>query len=208
MFLPFRKKLMIPPRYFFSTMRFRPIFLSFCIVAAILLSGCTTPAREGPSLTPDRLTSPGTPVATPLPTLQTEPFKGAGPIDPQIRNVIILATPGRYIPLMSSTVGIRLDAGFNATVPVKYCWQTDFGHFVSWNATDGKVTIHDRFVETLDPSIFWTYSPEDMGKEKPPVTILLNIVTPEKLHGGGQDIASGEVHLAWEDNDTAVVKGP
>ncbi len=31
---------------------------------------------------------------------------------------------------------------------------------------------------------------------------------PTRFHGGGMDVAYGEVHLFWENNDTAVVKGP
>ncbi|MBP1927681.1 hypothetical protein J2741_000228 [Methanolinea mesophila] len=186
-------------------MRFRPILLSLIIVSALLLAGCTIPGTEGPSLPTDMLTSPGTPVPSP----GTVPVTQAGPvIDPHDWSVPILTTPDRYIPLMSSTVGIRLDAGYNATIPVFYSWGTDYGHFVSWNATDGKVTTHDGYVETPDPSIYWTYSPEDMGKEKPPVTILLTVWEPTRYHGGGNALAYGEVHLTWENNDTAVVKRP
>ncbi len=127
------------------------------------------PGTEGPSLPPDTLTSPGTHVPTPDTPPGAVPVTRTGPvIDPHAWSVVILATPDRYTPLMSSTVGIRLDAGYNATVPVFYAWGTDYGHFVSWNTTDREVTTHDRYVETHGPSVFWTYSPEDMGKEKPP----------------------------------------
>ena len=110
---------------------------------------------------------------------------------------------------MSSTVGIRLTPQYETSAAVVYNWTTDYGYFVSWNATDGKVTLLGRSVETMDPFIYWSYSPDDMGMEKPPVTVRLIIQMARLVHGGGEGrgtIAWKDIHITWEDTDMAVVE--
>lgn len=110
---------------------------------------------------------------------------------------------------MSSTVGIRLTPRYETSAAVIYNWTTNYGYFVSWNATDGKVTLLDQSIETEEPSIYWSYSPDEMGIEKPPVTVRLIIQTARLVHGGGEGrgtIAWKDIHIAWEDTDTAVVE--
>lgn len=53
-----------------------------------------------------------------------------------------------------------------------------------------------------------TYPPEDMGKEKSPVTVRLVIESERLIHGGSGGrgtLAWEEIHIGWEGNDTAVV---
>lgn len=110
---------------------------------------------------------------------------------------------------MSSTVGIRLSTGYNASVPVVYNWTTDYGYFVSWKAPDYLVVIHGQNIETADPYIYWSYPPEEMGKEKPPVTVRLIIETERLIHGGTEGrgtIAGKDFRIGWDGNDTAVAE--
>lgn len=171
-------------------MRLSLSLTGFIILVAVLCAGCT-------SQTPPAVTTPATPA---LPTAGTT-------IAPGHPDISLQATPGRYSPFMSSTIGIRLSADYNASVPVVYNWTTDYGYFVSWEAPDHQVTIPGRTVETAAPYIYWSYPPDEMGKEKPPVTIRLVIETERLVHGGSGGrgtIAWKEIRIGWEGNDTAV----
>lgn len=110
---------------------------------------------------------------------------------------------------MSSTVGIRLIPHYDTPAAVVYNWTTNYGYFLSWNATDGKVIQYSQSIVTPDPDIYWSYSPDDMGKEKPPVTIRLILQTERLVHGGSEGrgtIDWNDIHIRWEGNDTAVVE--
>ena len=74
-----------------------------------------------------------------------------------------------------------------------------------WNAPDWKVTRHNETVDTTNQTIYWTYSPDEMGKEKPPVTVRLIIKRPPRDHGGNGTIAWKDLPINWENTDTAVV---
>lgn len=160
------------------------------LLALLLCTGCSQPHGSSTWSLPGTVT-----------------MKAVSTISPAPVAVAIRATPDRYIPLMSSTVGIRLEPEFNATIPVIYTWNASYGHFISWNATDHSVVIHNGTVRTAEPSIYWSYPPEDMGREKPPVTVQLIIETERVTHGGTRGtIACKEIRIGWEGNDTAVVR--
>ncbi len=180
-------------REYTRIMRFSfPLAISMVIIA-LLFAGCTLQVGE----TPPPVTTPATPA----------PSVAGTTVAPGYPDISIEATPGRYSPLMSSTVGIRLSTGYNASVPVVYNWTADYGYFVTWNAPDYRVGIDGRNIVTEQPSVYWSYPPEDMGKEKPPVTIRLVIETERLIHGGSGGrgtIAWKEIRIGWEENDTAL----
>ncbi|HOS81862.1 MAG TPA: hypothetical protein PK445_03975 [Methanolinea sp.] len=166
-------------------------FLPACLflLALILCSGCSQPhGGSSGSL-------PGTQTMTAGSTVPPTPVA-----------ISIRATPDRYIPLMSSTVGIRLEPEFSPTIPVIYTWTASYGHFVSWNSTDPRVVIHNATVRTVEPSIYWSYPPQDMGREKPPVRVRLVVETERVTHGGRGTVGYSELFIGWEGNDTAVVR--
>jgi hypothetical protein len=173
------------------------------LILAILVIGCTS---ENPgTITPGPSTpSPsGSPPTTPATTVVTG--TGVPLTTPGIVDISILAKPVKYSPLMSSTVGIGLTPVYNGTGQVVYSWNTSYGYFIGWNAPDWKVDRHSQSIDTTNQTIYWSYSPDDMGKEKPPVTIRLIVKTPPRDHGGNGTIAWKDLHLTWENNDTAVV---
>jgi hypothetical protein len=170
------------------------------LIIAILLGGCTS---EKPIATPAGTTPVVQPFATPVTPSTTGtviPLITPGQIDISIR-----AEPEKYIPLMSSTVGIGLTPVYKGPGPAVYSWNTSYGYFIGWNATDGNVNKQGNSVDTANETIYWSYSPEDMGKEKPPVTIRLVVKTPPRTHGGSGTLAWKDIHISWENNDTAVI---
>lgn len=178
------------------------------LIIAILLTGCTTEKPGGAPLpTPidtfPIVTPATTPVTPPVPATGL-PLTTPGPVDLSIR-----ASPERYSPVMSSTVGIGLTPQYTGPGAVVYSWNASYGYFISWNAPDWNVTAHANNIDTTSQTIYWSYSPDDMGKQKPPVTIRLIVKTPPRDHGGNGTLAWKDLHISWEQNDTAVVaRGP
>lgn len=184
----------------------RPLILIpvILLVFATLFAGCTTEKPPGTSIPAPPETTPAVkPVTTPVTIMATGtgvPLTTPGPADLTIR-----AFPEKYIPLMSSTVGIGLTPHYTGPGPVVYSWNTSYGYFISWNSPDWNVNQHGNSIDTTNETVFWTYSPDEMGKAKPPVTIRLIVKTPPRTHGGNGTIAWKDLHLTWEQNDTAVV---
>jgi hypothetical protein len=175
------------------------------LIIVILFAGCTTEKPGGtpmpsPVDTTPIVKPPTTPVTPSVTGTGVPPTTPPGPVELSVR-----ASPEKYSPLMSSTVGIGLTPLYTGSSWYAFSWNTSYGYFVSWNATDGNVTQYNNSIDTSDPTIYWSYSPEDMGKEKPPVTIRLIVKTPPRTHGGSGTLAWKDIHISWEQNDTAVL---
>lgn len=114
----------------------------------------------------------------------------------------IIADRANYTPLMSSTVGIGLTPEYPSSInnsTVSFLWHTDYGYFLSWESPDFKVTNNGQDAVTMDRKIYWSYSPEDMDKDKPPVHITLTMadkVSGKTLNATGIDITWENGHIA------------
>ncbi len=110
-----------------------------------------------------------------------------------------------YTPLMSSTVGIGLTPEFPQAIDigtVSFRWQTDYGYFISWKAPDFKVNQLGTDVTTDDGKIYWSYSPDDIDKDKPPVRVTLTMVDKAT----GKAINTTGLDIGWEGQGIASVK--
>jgi hypothetical protein len=109
-----------------------------------------------------------------------------------------------YTPLMSSTVGIGLTPEYPLTIAngtVSFCWHTDYGYFISWKAPDFKVHELGPDVTTDDGKIYWSYSPDNIDKDKPPVRVTLTMVDKAT----GKAINTTGLDIGWENKDFARV---
>jgi hypothetical protein len=109
-----------------------------------------------------------------------------------------------YTPLMSSTVGIGLIPEYPASVDnqtVSFRWHTDYGYFLTWGAPDFRVSNEGQYVTGTDNKIYWSYSPDEMGREKPPAHVTLEMI--ERASGRVINITS--INIAWIDRDVAEV---
>lgn len=171
-------------------------FMGIMLVAAILVSCCA--AVPHPGTFPAIRNHSGTAIVVPtLPGIRGAMFQGT-------KQVPVLTDPDQYIPLMSSTVGIRLVPEYPGKNPVKQTWETNFGHFVTWENTTWVITTHGRNITVGEGPVYWTYDPRYMGLKKPPVTVRLTITDTTN----GTAMARGKVHIRWEDQDTARVIRP
>jgi len=162
------------------------VILLVALVAVLAFSGCFT------------LSSPGArPLLSPAPTV-------AAPLILRIN-----ATPARYNPAMSSTIGIRLTpVNVTGILPpdAVYTWETPYGTFYHWGPPDFKVIeLGPAFTGTSGP-VFWSYFAEPLEKERSPVTINLGAADPFT----GTVLGNTSIRIGWEDPAglTAVVEGP
>jgi hypothetical protein len=101
---------------------------------------------------------------------------------------------------MSSTVGIGLYPDYFGPMPVNYTWETNYGRFLGWNQTTGKITEYNETAVTTGP-VYWSFLLEDAVVDRPPVSIHVDAVNVTT----GRPLANATVYIGWEDNETAVV---
>jgi len=168
-------------------MKNRALLLVALVIVTGLACGCIAPgiteSRPPPS------PSPVQSVAAPL-TIQ------------------INATPPRYNPAMSSTIGIRLEpVKTSGIIPptAQFTWATTFGSFYHWGPPDFKVIeLGPEYTGTKDP-VYWSYFSEHGEKERLPVNITLTVMEPST----GRVLANSSLRIGWEDplGFTAIVEG-
>jgi len=123
-------------------------------------------------------------------------------------SIQINASPPRYNPAMSSTIGIRLEpVNTSGIIPpnAQFTWATTFGSFYHWGPPDFKVVeLGSRYSGTRDP-VYWSYFSEHIEKERQPVNITLTVVEPST----GAILANASLGISWEDplGFTAIVEG-
>jgi hypothetical protein len=137
------------------------------------------------------------PAPSPSPALSM-----AAPLTIQIN-----ATPSRYNPAMSSTIGIRLTpVNISGIIPsdARFTWETTFGSFYYWGPPDFKVTeLGARYTGTEEP-VYWSYFSEHGEKERRSVTLSLTVWDPSTR----TILANASLGVGWEDplGFTAVVE--
>jgi hypothetical protein len=167
-------------------MRTKALLIITFIMAMSFLSGCLNPSTPGAAPTP----TPARIVSQPL-------------------TLAINATPTRYAPVMSSTIGIRLTpVNTSGILPpdARYTWETTFGTFYHWGPPDYRVVeLAPNYSGTVEP-VYWSYFSEHGEKDRRPVTITLTVSEPST----GRILASAGLRIGWEppDSFTAVVEGP
>lgn len=111
-----------------------------------------------------------------------------------------------YTPTLDITVGIGLTPIYTSLgrnpETVKFSWHTNYGEFISWAPPDYKVNELGSEAINNGEKIYWSYSSEDMGVNKPPVRISLNV----KDAKSGQVLAESVLEIEWENQDVAKVK--
>jgi hypothetical protein len=121
-----------------------------------------------------------------------------------VENVKIQVDRDTYLPVLSSTVGIGLTPIHEveeALEDMKFHWRTNYGYFVDWHSPEYRVNILGAEVIHSGEKIYWSYDPQEMGKEKPPVLIRLRVVNEKS-----DDVFyESSLQIFWEDIDTATV---
>ncbi|MDD1661246.1 MAG: hypothetical protein LUQ49_02150 [Methanomicrobiales archaeon] len=167
-------------------MREQVLFIVIVAIIIGLISGCI---------------HPGFPQAQPSPSPSPPPTQ-AIPLA-----IHLNATPSRYSPVMSSTIGIRLTpVNTSGIIPLGalFTWETTFGSFYHWGPPDFKVVELGALYTGDQEPVYWSYFSEHGEKERKPVTITLTVQEPAT----GKVIANASLRIGWEppDSFTAVVE--
>ncbi len=176
-------------------MVFRPtIFICILLVSAVLFTCCNAAPCQGQIKQVSEESIPKN-IAQIVYLLKNALYPG-------ITRTEIETSPDRYIPLMSSTIGIGLSPEPSVNGSVIQSWETNFGYFVTWGGINGIVEKHgQKFSTKGEEPVYWTYDPDIMGSVKPPVEIRLTLYNVKN----GSIAGCGKVSARWEDRDTAVV---
>jgi hypothetical protein len=125
-------------------------------------------------------------------------------------NVSIITESEFYNPTIPDSVGMGLAlSGINGLqkndlTDYSYQWTTNYGYFITWLPDERRsVFLSNSTVIPGNKSfekIFWTYPHEDLGKEKPNVTIQLRIE-----NNSGTYYKFMALDMSWSSTDIAQV---
>jgi hypothetical protein len=116
-------------------------------------------------------------------------------------SVLIEASPQKYSPFMSSTVGIGLTpnvTGF-ALPDATYEWHATYGRFLDWATGTHTLREFGTTAVSHGEKIYWTFY-EFPDSPVPPVEVSV-IAKDTKT---GQVLGTSRMTLGWEQNNTIV----
>jgi hypothetical protein len=120
---------------------------------------------------------------------------------PQTSSLKLTASPQRYTPLMSSTVGVGIDvnaSGFNPASS-QVTWNATYGKFLSWGPVNYTVQDLGNPVTNHGEKLYWSFT-EKPSSTLEPVIITVTATDPATA----RVLGSSRVILAW-DGDFAVM---
>jgi hypothetical protein len=133
--------------------------------------------------------------------------QGPIPLPPEtpVYMVSICTDTPEYSLVMSSVPGMRLIPVISGDISgARLHWTTNYGSFIFWNSPDYRVWSQGNEIVTDLRPVYWSYDPGEGNQPRPPVTIDLTL----EDKGSGTVLARTEVHLWWEEYDTAVMDDP
>jgi hypothetical protein len=127
----------------------------------------------------------------------------AAPSDMSSMAVTIQTDRDRYIPTMSSTVGILLTPAYtrvDAPDTVRYHWCTNYGYFIVWSPPDFRANVLRTEAFSDEKGVYWSYDPGQMGIRKPSVIVSLQIEDSQN----NKVLAETSLQIGWEGLCTAM----
>lgn len=179
-----------------SCMRFPGIVIGMLILFFLLvLSGCVSP----PSVTKTPGESPGTPVIPLTGGAMPAPDQEPAGLTDQDLQVSIDPDILIYNPALSSVPGIGLTP--NLTGPVypgtlRYHWETDYGHFISWNPPGFVIRELGTNVTLSREKVYWTYNETGPLTGRPPARIILMVEDA----GSGMLQTAAVLEIEWDES--------
>jgi hypothetical protein len=115
----------------------------------------------------------------------------------------LTATPQRYSPLMSSTVGVGIEVNATGFDPASalITWNTTYGKFLSWGPVDYTVKERGNPVTNHGEKLYWSFT-EKPASTLEPVIITVTATDPATT----RILGSSTVTLGWDGNFAVMVK--
>jgi hypothetical protein len=114
----------------------------------------------------------------------------------------LAASPQRYAPPISSTVGIGIDVNTTGFDPASalFTWNATYGHFLSWGPVDYTVKERGNPVINHGEKLYWSFM-EKPSSTLEPVVITVTATDPAT----GRVLGNSMITLGWDDEDFAIV---
>lgn len=170
-----------------------PVPRTYIAAGAILAVGIVLAAL----IVSGTLPFPGKPVQHEIPSGISQGTHSAGeaPLTPGKAFLSLNASPKRYSPLMSSTIGIGIEpvtTGFDKTDAV-FVWNTTYGRFADWNQSTYKVTECSRQCRNNGEKLYWTFYDMPADSAAP---VVITVTALDKRNGS--TLAGSSLTLAWD----------
>jgi hypothetical protein len=115
----------------------------------------------------------------------------------------LTASPQRYSPMMSSTVGVGIEvnvSGFDPAAAI-FTWNATYGYFQSWGPVNFTVQKRGNPVFNNGEKLYWSFT------EKPPSTLDPVIVTVTATDPATNKVLGNSmITLGWDGDFFVVVK--
>jgi hypothetical protein len=115
----------------------------------------------------------------------------------------LIASPQRYSPMMSSTVGVGIEvnaSGFDPAAAI-YIWNATYGHFLSWGPVNFTVQERGNPVINNGEKLYWSFM------EKPPSTLEQVFVTVTATDPvTNKVLGNSTITLGWDGDFAVIVK--
>lgn len=117
----------------------------------------------------------------------------------------LTATPQRYSPFMSSTVGVGIEVNATGFDPAGalFTWNATYGKFLSWGPVNYTVKDLGNPATNHGEKLFWSFT-EKPASTLEPVIITVTATDPAT----GQVLGNSTVTLGWDGDFAVVVKNP
>ena len=115
----------------------------------------------------------------------------------------LTASPQRYSPMMSSTVGVGIEVNASGFDPAsaQITWNATYGNFLSWGPVDYTVKERGNPVTNHGEKLYWSFI------EKPTSTLEPVIITVTATDPAtGKVLGSSTVTLGWDGDFVVMVK--
>jgi hypothetical protein len=115
----------------------------------------------------------------------------------------LTASPQRYSPLMSSTVGVGIEVNATGSAPagVLFTYNATYGYFLSWSPSDFTVTELGNPVTSHGEKLYWSFI-EKPASTLEPVIITVTATDP----ASGRILGNSTVILDWDGDFAVMVK--
>ena len=117
----------------------------------------------------------------------------------------LTASPRRYSPLMSSTVGVGIDvnaSGFNPA-DARVTWNATYGYFLSWGPVNYTVQGRGNPAINHGEKLYWSFI-ENPASTSEPVIVTVTATDPAT----GRVLGSSSITLDWDRDYWVVVRNP
>jgi hypothetical protein len=117
----------------------------------------------------------------------------------------LTASPQRYSPLMSSTVGVGIDVNASGFDPAgaMVTWNATYGYFLSWGPVNYTVTERGNPVTNHGEKLYWSFI-EKPTTTSEPVIIIVTATDPAT----GRVLGVSSLTLDWDGDYGVTVRNP